>query len=123
MVINYDLPNVSETYVHRIGRTGRASASGIALSFCDKEERPYLRDIEKLIKQAVPRMPEHQFVDDDSETEEDVQPKHQKPNKTSHPNQNKNRNRNRNRNKNRNSSGTSKFRGSKPKGQRNSDSQ
>ena len=122
LVINYDLPNVSETYVHRIGRTGRASASGIALSFCDKEERPYLRDIEKLIKQTVPRMPEHQFVDDDSETEEDVQPKPQKPNKTSHPNQNKNRNRNRNRNKNRNSSGTNKFRGSKPKGQRNSDS-
>ncbi|MGI9551849.1 MAG: DEAD/DEAH box helicase, partial [Aurantibacter sp.] len=60
LVINYDLPNVSETYVHRIGRTGRANASGIALSFCDKDERPYLRDIEKLIKQEVPRMPEHQ---------------------------------------------------------------
>ena len=70
LVINYDLPNVSETYVHRIGRTGRASASGIALSFCDKEERPYLRDIEKLIKQEVPRMPEHQFVDGDDHEEE-----------------------------------------------------
>ncbi len=67
LVINYDLPNVSETYVHRIGRTGRANASGIALSFCDKEERPYLRDVEKLIKQQVPRMPEHQFVDEDSD--------------------------------------------------------
>ena len=50
LVINYDIPNVSETYVHRIGRTGRASASGIALSFCDVEGRPYLRDIDKLIK-------------------------------------------------------------------------
>ena len=75
MVLNYDLPNVPETYVHRIGRTGRASASGIAISFCDKEERPYLRDIEKLIKQEVPRMPEHQFVDDgEDELDEDIRP-------------------------------------------------
>ncbi len=50
-VINYDLPNISETYVHRIGRTGRAGASGLAISFCDREERAYLRDIEKLINQ------------------------------------------------------------------------
>jgi len=71
MVINYDLPNVSETYVHRIGRTGRANASGIALSFCDQEERAYLRDIEKLISQKVPRMPEHPFTGEDSEPEED----------------------------------------------------
>ena len=67
LVINFDLPNVPETYVHRIGRTGRASASGIALSFCDKDERPYLKDIEMLIKQRVPLMPEHQFVDDEPE--------------------------------------------------------
>ena len=53
-VLNYELPNVPETYVHRIGRTGRAGASGIALSFCSKEERAYLRDIEKLIKKPVP---------------------------------------------------------------------
>lgn len=53
-VLNYELPNVPETYVHRIGRTGRAGASGIALSFCSYEERPYLRDIEKLIKKSVP---------------------------------------------------------------------
>jgi ATP-dependent RNA helicase RhlE len=77
LVINYDLPNVSETYVHRIGRTGRASASGIALSFCDKEERPYLRDIEKLIRQEVPRMPEHQFLAEDQEEEEDNRPPQQ----------------------------------------------
>ncbi|MCC6557727.1 MAG: DEAD/DEAH box helicase [Polyangiaceae bacterium] len=49
-VINYDLPNVAESYVHRIGRTARAGASGIALSFCDGEERAYLADIERLIR-------------------------------------------------------------------------
>ena len=53
LVINYDLPNIPETYVHRIGRTGRANASGASLSFCDVEERPYLKDIEKLIKQKM----------------------------------------------------------------------
>lgn len=53
-VLNYELPNVPETYVHRIGRTGRAGASGIALSFCCNEERLYLRDIEKLIKKSIP---------------------------------------------------------------------
>ncbi|MGO4919118.1 DEAD/DEAH box helicase [Maribacter spongiicola] len=74
LVVNYDLPNVSETYVHRIGRTGRANASGTAISFCDKEERPYLRDIEKLINQSVPRMPEHQFTDEDGEEEKDDRP-------------------------------------------------
>jgi ATP-dependent RNA helicase RhlE len=53
-VVNYELPNVPETYVHRIGRTGRAGASGIAISFCSGEEKPYLRDIEKLIRKAIP---------------------------------------------------------------------
>jgi ATP-dependent RNA helicase RhlE len=53
-VLNYELPNVPETYVHRIGRTGRAGASGIALSFCSREEKTYLRDIEKLIKKSIP---------------------------------------------------------------------
>ncbi len=53
-VFNYDLPNIPETYVHRIGRTGRAGASGQAISFCDTEERAYLRDIEKLIGKKVP---------------------------------------------------------------------
>ncbi len=53
-VVNYELPNVPETYVHRIGRTARAGATGIALSFCSGEEREFLRDIEKLIKKAVP---------------------------------------------------------------------
>jgi ATP-dependent RNA helicase RhlE len=62
-VINYDLPNVPETYVHRIGRTGRAKASGVALSFCDQEERAYLKDIQKLIDQRVPVIEEHPFPD------------------------------------------------------------
>lgn len=63
-VINYDLPNIPETYVHRIGRTGRASLSGIALSFCDGEERPYLRDIQKLIGQEVPVITDQPYEDD-----------------------------------------------------------
>jgi ATP-dependent RNA helicase RhlE len=53
-VINYEIPNEPETYVHRIGRTARAGASGIAISFCDEEERAYLRDIERLIKIKIP---------------------------------------------------------------------
>jgi ATP-dependent RNA helicase RhlE len=52
-VINYELPNVPETYVHRIGRTARAGKSGIAISLCDAAERQYLRDIERLIRQRV----------------------------------------------------------------------
>lgn len=54
LVINYDLPNVPETYVHRIGRTGRAGQEGTAISFCDRSERPYLKDIEKLIGKRIP---------------------------------------------------------------------
>ncbi len=53
-VINFDLPNVAETYVHRIGRTGRAQNSGIAMSFCDQEEREFLMDINKLIGKKIP---------------------------------------------------------------------
>ncbi|MBB3809559.1 DEAD/DEAH box helicase [Pseudochelatococcus contaminans] len=53
-VVNYDLPNVPESYVHRIGRTARAGADGSAISFCDAEERPYLRDIEKITRQSIP---------------------------------------------------------------------
>ncbi|MBT3219479.1 MAG: DEAD/DEAH box helicase [Proteobacteria bacterium] len=60
-VINFDLPNEPETYVHRIGRTARAGASGIAISFCADDERPYLADIERLIKQHIPRILDHGF--------------------------------------------------------------
>jgi ATP-dependent RNA helicase RhlE len=59
-VINFELPNVPESYVHRIGRTARAGAAGIAISFCSSDERPFLRDIERLTRLAVPllAMPE-----------------------------------------------------------------
>jgi superfamily II DNA/RNA helicase len=53
-VVNFDLPNVPETYVHRIGRTARAGATGVAISLCDGEEAAYLRDIEKLIRMSIP---------------------------------------------------------------------
>ena len=56
-VINYDLPNIPESYVHRIGRTARAGADGVAISFCDAEERAFLRDIEKLIRMSIPARP------------------------------------------------------------------
>jgi ATP-dependent RNA helicase RhlE len=52
-IVNYELPNVPETYVHRIGRTGRAGATGAALSFCDAAERAYLRDIERLVRKPI----------------------------------------------------------------------
>ncbi len=79
LVVNYDLPNVSETYVHRIGRTGRAHKSGIAISFCDMEERAYLRDIEKLIHQRIPLIKDHPFVDDGTETPPQIAQKPQRP--------------------------------------------
>lgn len=60
-VINYEIPNIAETYVHRIGRTGRAGANGTALSFCDAEEKNYLREIEKLIHIKIPVVDEHPF--------------------------------------------------------------
>ena len=60
-MINYDLPNIPETYVHRIGRTGRAGLSGVAVSFCDFEEKAYLKDIEKLIRKPVPVVEGHPY--------------------------------------------------------------
>jgi len=60
-VVNYDLPNIAETYVHRIGRTARAGREGVALSFCEVEEREYLADIEKLIGDEVPIVEEHPY--------------------------------------------------------------
>ena len=60
-VINYEIPNIPETYVHRIGRTGRAGAKGIAFSFCDNEEKPYLKDIHKLIAKNIPVVKDHPF--------------------------------------------------------------
>jgi ATP-dependent RNA helicase RhlE len=60
-VINFDLPNIPETYVHRIGRTGRAGAGGVALSFCDEDEKPYLKDIQKLISKSIPIIEDHPY--------------------------------------------------------------
>ncbi|HEU4574004.1 MAG TPA: DEAD/DEAH box helicase [Chitinophagaceae bacterium] len=61
LVINYELPNVPETYVHRIGRTGRAGASGFAISFCDWTEKVLLSDIQKLIKKSIPVVKGHVY--------------------------------------------------------------
>lgn len=61
-VINFDLPNVPETYVHRIGRTGRAGNTGIAISFCSAEEKDELKDIQKLIRKNIPVIHEHDFA-------------------------------------------------------------
>lgn len=61
LVINYEIPNIPETYVHRIGRTGRAGLDGKAISFCDVEERPFLKDIQKLTSIQIPVVEEHPF--------------------------------------------------------------
>lgn len=60
-VFNYEIPNIPETYVHRIGRTGRAGASGTAYSFCETEERKSLKDIQKLIDKVIPVVEEHPY--------------------------------------------------------------
>ena len=63
LVVNYDLPNIPETYVHRIGRTGRAKASGEAISFCSAEERSWLRAIQKLIRTDIPLIKDQPYHD------------------------------------------------------------
>ncbi|CAM4102210.1 DEAD/DEAH box helicase [Saccharibacillus endophyticus] len=60
-VINFNLPNIPETYVHRIGRTGRAGRDGISISFCETEELPYLKDIQKLIGKTIPEVTDHAY--------------------------------------------------------------
>ncbi|MDU4324834.1 MAG: DEAD/DEAH box helicase [Clostridium celatum] len=101
-VINYDLPDVAETYVHRIGRTGRAGASGVAITFCDEEEKAMFRSIEKVIGKSIPVLAEEEY--------EIIQPVVQPVQKKSNNQGNKN-------NKNRNYRG---YRGSnKPKGKSN----
>ncbi len=60
-VINYELPNIPESYVHRIGRTGRAGLSGKAIAFCEREEFPFLKDIQKLIGKQVPVISGHPY--------------------------------------------------------------
>jgi ATP-dependent RNA helicase RhlE len=114
-VINYDLPNIPESYVHRIGRTGRAGASGLAVSFCMLEERPFLKDIEKLIQTKIPVVDDHPF---EFKMEDAAEPSLKKQggggrgrgsrnsnnrNRGGSGSGNSNRNRNRNRNRSRNS--------------------
>ncbi|HBK71646.1 MAG TPA: DEAD/DEAH box helicase [Flavobacteriaceae bacterium] len=105
LVVNYDLPNIPETYVHRIGRTGRAKASGIAISFCNQEERAYLRDIQKLINQKIPVITEHPFINvhDDSSEESSSQNNRNRSRSGNSSNRNKNRNRNQKNRRNSNS--------------------
>ena len=64
-VLNYDIPNESETYVHRIGRCGRAGETGVSISICEPEENEYARDIEKLIKQKIEAIQNHPFPQTD----------------------------------------------------------
>lgn len=73
-VINFDLPNIPETYVHRIGRTGRAGNGGISISFCSKDEEPYWKDIQKLIKVNVKIIKDHPFPWKDAEPNPDAKP-------------------------------------------------
>ncbi|MEP6646307.1 MAG: DEAD/DEAH box helicase [Saprospiraceae bacterium] len=76
-VVNFELPHVPETYVHRIGRTGRAGANGRAISFCDFEEKPLLKDIQKLIGKSVPVVTDHPYAMAASQS--DLEPKQQTP--------------------------------------------
>jgi len=62
LVVNYDIPNEPESYVHRIGRTARAGAAGVAIAFCEPEERAYLRDIEKLVRAEIPVKADHPYA-------------------------------------------------------------
>ncbi|MGB7339048.1 MAG: DEAD/DEAH box helicase [Phototrophicaceae bacterium] len=94
-VVNFDLPNIPESYVHRIGRTARADASGIAYSFVSVEERAYLKDIEKLIGEPIPIIEEHPFVSDVAVSEPIQEPKKSK-GKSGNSRNNNNRRRNRN---------------------------
>jgi len=110
-VVNFELPNISEDYVHRIGRTGRAGASGEALSLVSADETSYLKNIEKLIAQKIPIEIIEGFEPDPNASTEPIKPgqnrnrnsgnRRQKP-KTEGGSNSRNSNRNRNRNRRRN---------------------
>ncbi len=89
-VINFDLPNIPETYVHRIGRTGRAGNTGLALSFCGRDEKPYLQDIEKLTRQKIKVVDDHPFPWKEGEKKEE-QPGAKKDFRNKNKNQSKSR--------------------------------
>ena len=80
-VINFDLPEVAETYVHRIGRTGRASHGGIAISFCSYEEKGYLKNIQKLIAKSIDEVEEHPYPLKNTNVEEPTKPNRRYPSK------------------------------------------
>jgi ATP-dependent RNA helicase RhlE len=107
LVINFDLPNIPESYVHRIGRTGRADASGTAISFCNAEEQAYLKDIQKLIKKKIEVVEDHPFTEGNQDVppkSKQAQPRNRyrsKYKKDKEGGGNKNWNRNRSKNKNR----------------------
>jgi len=86
LVINYEIPNIPETYVHRIGRTGRAGLDGKAISFCDEEELEYLRDIQKLITIEIPVVTEHPFPTDYVLTDKRSKVKPKQTNRPANPN-------------------------------------
>ena len=94
-VINFEIPNIAETYVHRIGRTGRAGANGTALSFCDAEEKAYLKDIEKLIGRKIPLIDAHPYplMDHNPEPAPKQQQRGQRPNRAKPSPEKANRNR------------------------------
>jgi ATP-dependent RNA helicase RhlE len=82
-IINFDLPNVPETYVHRIGRTGRAGNGGIAISFCSKDEEVYWKDIQRLIKVNVKTIGDHPYPwKDEEEPNPDAKPDFRHKNKS-----------------------------------------
>lgn len=74
-VINFDLPNIPETYVHRIGRTGRAGNDGVAISFCGKDEETYFKDIQKVTKATIKTIKDHPFPWKEKNEEEDANKK------------------------------------------------
>lgn len=81
-VFNFDLPNIPETYVHRIGRTGRAGNDGVSISFCDVEERTELKDIQKLIGMQIPVIDEHPYALPEEALQQKIMPKQvQQPNR------------------------------------------
>ena len=86
LVINYEIPNIPETYVHRIGRTGRAGLDGKAISFCDVEERDYLRDIQKLISIQIPVVNDHPFPAENLPVEGKSKAKPKQNNRPTNPN-------------------------------------
>jgi ATP-dependent RNA helicase RhlE len=93
-VFNYELPNIPETYVHRIGRTGRAGAFGIAVSFCDAEERPYLKEIQKIIGMTIPVAEAKFFGLDLVDNDSIIETRERRPNNQSNRNNNQRTNQN-----------------------------